>query len=183
MPQEDAFKQEFSYSLGFELMTEKLFGHSHFSLGYGLGMTSSHLENNLNIVTDPVSQKSQYSFLSTDTAYNKNRQVLQYVEIPIEFRFRFKSNRKGRYFRFYPLVKLGYQFRSYSHFENGQYSVVHFNIQDMNRWRVVAGLRTGFWIFNLYTTYELTPLFQEVIVGETDFSQFRTLSVGLSVSL
>jgi hypothetical protein len=183
MPQSEELKQEFSYSLGFEFLFERLFGRSHYSWASGIGFSSFHYNNNLNIETDPISQKSVYTFLSPDTARDMNRQVLQYLEIPIELRYRSRPNKKGRYFRFYPQVKVGYQVRSYNHFVDGNYSVVQFGIQDMNRWRFSAGLRTGFWIFNLYTSYEFTPLYDQIIVGETDLSKFRTLTVGLSVSL
>lgn len=175
-------KQNFGYNIGFSFMREKLFGTSHFSLGFGLGFSSYTYSNNLNITTDPATEQSVYQFLDNDTAYDQNKQVLQYLEVPIEFRFRSRSNRKGRYFRFYPFVKAGYQIRSYNHFVKGNYSVVDFNIRDLNRWRVLAGIRTGYWIFSFYASYELTPLYQEVVVGESDLSEWRTLNLGLSIS-
>lgn len=175
-------KQEVGTSVGFELMHEQLIGRSHFSVGFGLGYTSFNYNNNLNIVTDPYSQQSQYQFLGADTTYGKNRQVLQYIEVPIELRYRSKVNRKGRYFRFYPFIKIGYLLKSYNHFEDGKYSVVHFNIQGLNRWRATVGLRTGIWIFNLYATYDLTSLYQPIEVEGVDLSEFRGASVGLSVS-
>jgi len=103
--------------------------------------------------------------------------------VPIELRFRSTSNKKGRYWRFYPYVKLGFQVKSYNLFKVGDYKIHDFKITDSNKFRASAGIRLGFWIFNIYANYELTPLYKSVIIGSTDLSDFRTVNLGLSVSM
>ncbi|MCT4623429.1 MAG: PorT family protein [Schleiferiaceae bacterium] len=182
VPPSGELTQKLGYSLSFAFMGETLFGHSHWSLGYGLGFGAYHYNNNLNITTNPNTQLSEFTFLTPDTAYQQNRQIFQYIEVPLELRYRTTSNKKGRYLRIYPHVKFGFNVRSYTVFVNEKYSTAHFNIQQTNWYRVSAGVRLGYWIFNLYANYELTPMYKEVIVGNTDLSQFRTLNVGLSLS-
>ena len=185
MPQSDELKQRPGYSISFSLMTEKLFGVSHWSLGYGLGFGSYHYNNNLNVRTDSATQKPVYSLLE-DGTYDINRQSFQYIEVPIELRYRTKSNRKGRYIRIYPYVKLGARVRDFSLFSRGDYSVSHHGNKGSEWFKASGGIRFGYWIFNLYANYDLTPLYKKDVNVENstlELSKFRTLNVGLSVSL
>jgi hypothetical protein len=185
LPQSIELKQRPGYSISFSLMNEHLFGVSHWSLGYGIGFGSYHYNNNLNVRTDSSTQEAVYSLLD-EGSYDINRQSFQYLEVPIELRYRTTSNKKGRYIRIYPYVKLGARVRDFSTYSKGDYSVAHFSNKGSEWFRASGGLRFGYWIFNLYANYELTPLYKEEVNVENssiELSKFRTLNVGLSVSL
>ncbi len=183
LPDSKDITQTIGYSISFSFMHEIVFGRSHWSLGYGLGFGSYQYNNNLNIKNDPTTKLPVYTLLPSDSAYDINRQTIQYFEIPIELRFRTTSNKKGRYLRIYPQIKLGFRVKSFSLFKTGDYSVANFGLQDTKKFRAAVGMRFGYWIFTLYGNYELTPLYQSVIIGETDLANFRTINLGLSISL
>lgn len=185
LPQSEDFKQKLGYSISFSLMNEALFGVSHWSFGYGIGFGAYHYSNNLNVRTDSATEQAVYSLLD-EGSYDANRQTFQYIEVPLELRYRTISNKKGRYIRIYPYVKLGAKVRDFSLFAKGDYSVAHFSNKGSNWFRASGGIRFGYWIFNLYANYELIPLYKadiNVENSEIDLSKFRTLNVGLSVSL
>ena len=190
MPQSEGLIQKPGYSISFSLMGEHLFGVSHWSLGYGIGFGSYNYSNNLNVRTDSASQQTIYSLISKEQYESesdkvKNRQTLQYIEFPIELRYRTMSNKKGRYIRIYPYVKLGIRVREFSLYQRGDYAVVYFNTKGSEWFRASGGIRFGYWIFNLYANYELTPLYSadvKVINSSLNLSELRTLNVGLSVS-
>ncbi len=185
MPQSEELVQRPGYSISFSLMGEKLFGVSHWGFGYGIGFGAYHYNNNLNVRTDSASGDAIYSLLE-DGSYDINRQTFQYIEVPLELRYRTMSNNKGRYIRIYPYVKLGAMVRDFSLYSRGDYSVAHFSNKGSEWFRASAGIRFGYWIFNLYANYELTPLYKTDVTFENsplELSKFRTLNVGLSVSL
>ena len=183
LPDSKDIKQEFGYSVSFSFMHELRFGRSHWSLGYGLGYGFYNYYNNLNIKNDPSTQQPVYTVLPSDSTYDLNRQSFQYIELPLELRFRTTSNKKGRYWRIYPYVKIGFRVKSYNLFEVGTYKVRDSKIQDSKKFKAGAGIRFGYWIFTLYGNYDLTPLYESVIIGETDLANFRTVNLGLSISM
>lgn len=191
LPQSEGLIQKPGYSISFSLMGEQLFGVGHWSIGYGVGFGSYNYSNNLNVRTDSASQESIYSLIPKDQYESesdkvKNRQTIQYIEFPIELRYRTMSNKKGRYIRIYPYVKLGIRVREFSLYQSGNYAVAHFNNKGSEWFRASGGIRFGYWIFNLYANYELTPLYNTDVKVENsnlNLSELRTLNVGLSVSL
>lgn len=175
--------QEFGHSISFALMNEVLFGVSHWSFGYGLGFGAYNYNNNLNIKVNPTTQLPEYQFLPADSTYDVNRQSLQYIEVPLELRFRTRSNKKGRFLRIYPFIKGGVRVKSLSIFKNGSYSVAQLKLEDTEWWRAAAGIRLGYSIFSLYANYEISSIYKSVQVGETNLKDFRTLNLGVSLSL
>ncbi len=181
----DALTQKWN-SNGWQLMfmRETLFGRrSHWSIGYGLGFTSSYWHTNLAIKPVPNNTDRQYAYLPSDSTYRKNSFSSSYIDIPIEFRFRTKSNEKGQYFRFYFGGLIGYRIGSYSKFIDGDYSVKYYKIKDLATWQYGVFARTGFWFFNVYAYYGLNPVFANLKNGPEGIDQMQNLSVGISLSL
>lgn len=180
--------EESARSQGWQIMfmyESPLGRRSHFSVGYGLGFTGNNWHSNLRITTNPGGGNLNYSYLSTDSSYSKNRFSSSYIDLPVELRFRSKSNGTGRYFRLYVGALVGYKMGSFSQFKAGDYNVKHFKINDLSRWHYGVFVRTGFWLFNLYAYYGLNPVFDP---GRSDFypaglKQMQSLSIGLSVSI
>lgn len=166
-----------------QLMNETyLRAGSHFSLGYGLGISNYYYHNNLRISTNPNGGDLNYSWL-TDTTYKTNRFSASYIDIPIEFRYRSNTNKYGRYYRFYVGALVGYRINSFSHFKNGDYSVKHYRINDLARWHYGVYMRTGFWIFNIFAYYGINPTFDSTPAGWEALKDIHSLQLGVSISL
>lgn len=166
-----------------QFMNEFYFGtKSHFSLGYGLGVSTFNYHNNLRITTAPSGNIS-YAWLAADSTYERNRLSASYVDIPVEIRFRSNTNKYGRYFRFYLGGLVGYRFSSNSHFKNGDYSITHHRIRDLANWHYAVYMRTGFWIFNLFASYNINPTFKTNPQDWEMLNTIHSLQLGVSVSL
>ena len=168
------------------LMYESPLGRrSHFGLAYGLGFTGNYWHTNLRITTNPGGGNLNYSYLPSDSTYKKNRFSSSFIDIPVEFRYRSKSDKKGRYFRFYLGGLVGYRIGSFSQFREGSYNVKHFNIDDLTRWHYGAFVRTGYWLFNLYVYYGFNSVFDPSRSDNypVGLDKMQSLSVGISVSL
>jgi len=168
-----------------QILNETFFGRkSHWSFGYGLGFTGSFWHTNLDVQTFPGTQANEFTFLPADSVYRLNRLSGQYIDVPLEFRYRSKSNKKGQYYRCYFGGFAGVRVASFSHFRSEDYSVKQSNIIEMNRWHYGVFLRTGWYIYNLYVQYNLNPVFnQNPVGGPSDLNKMRNLTVGLSISL
>lgn len=166
------------------LMRESLFSRrSHWGIAYGLGFSSNFWHNNLNIKAVPNSPELEYTYLPSDSSYNANRFSASYIDLPIEFRYRTKSNNRGQYFRFYFGGLVGYRINSYSAFKSTDYSVKYYKINDLAKLRYGVFLRTGWWLFNIYAYYGINTVFQSNAVVPAGIDKMHQFSLGLSVSL
>ena len=183
----EALEQKWN-SQGWQLMLmyENLFGkRSHWGIGYGLGFSVNYWYTNLRITTNPGGGPLNYGYLPSDSTYRCNRFSASYIDLPVEIRFRAKSNRKGQYFRFYFGGLVGYRINSFSQFRHDDYNVKHYRMNDLARWQYGVFVRTGWWLFNAYVYYGLNPVFGNLPEGEglEGLDQLQNLSVGLSISL
>jgi len=174
-------------SQGWQLMfmrETRLGLRSHFAFAYGLGFSTNYWHTNLNIKTLPQGGIS-YQYLPTDSTYKTNRFSANYIDLPIEFRYRSKSNHKGRYFRLYVGGLVGYKINSFSEFKESNYNVKFYKITDLASWHYGVFVRTGFWLFNLYAYYGLNPVFSDIKVGNAPegLGDMHSFSLGLSISL
>jgi hypothetical protein len=168
------------------MMWENLFGkRSHWGIAYGPGFSVNYWHTNLNITTGPNGGPLNYTYLPSDSSYNRNRFSASYFDIPVEIRYRSTTDKKGRYFRFYVGGLIGYRINSFSQIKVNDYNVKHYRINDISRWQYGVFLRTGYWLFNLYVYYGINPVFGDLAEGQgfEGLDQMQSLSIGLSLSL
>jgi len=167
-----------------QILNERSFGiKSHLGLGYGLGISNFYYHNNLRISTNAGNDKLNYTWLAQDSTYNTNRFSATYLDVPIELRYRSNTNKYGHYFRFYVGALVGVRINSFSHFRNNDYSVKNYRINDMAQWHYAVFVRTGFWLFNLYACYSLSPTFTSAPTGWEGLKDIHSLQLGISLSL
>ena len=156
---------------------------SHFSLGYGLGVSNYYYHTNLRITSNTGGGNLNYAYLPADSSYSRNRLSASYIDIPIEIRYRSNTNTYGRYFRFYAGALIGYRVNSFSHFKTGDYSIKHYHIADLARWHYGVYVRTGFWIFNAFVYYGINPTFETTPSGWEALQDIKSLQLGISICL
>lgn len=167
-----------------ELMNEFLLkARSHFSLGYGVGISTFNWRTNLSITSSPGTGQLNYGYLPADSVYDVNRFSSTFMDVPVEVRFRSNTNKHGRYWRFYIGGQLGYRLNSASLFRTGDYSVKHYRINDLATWHYGFFVRTGYWLFNVYAYYGINPVFKNTAYGWENIKDMRSLTLGLSISL
>jgi hypothetical protein len=169
-------------SLGYNvsLMFDKVIAKKNtFSIGYGL--TFSHYNNKTN--KEFVRNFDDGFTLLEDFDENipivRNKFTANYIEIPLEFRFRTKGR---KHFKFLIGGKIGYQLNSFTkqvtEDDGIRLNTRNYSFPDDNKLRYGATVRMGLRNYALFASYYFSPLFQD-----NSSSQLNPISVGISFSL
>ena len=167
------------YNLQFLL--ESRVGESIFSIGYGLGYTSSNFHHNLRIDSDPVTGTEVYRFIPDTTSFRRNKLNTKFIELPIEFRFRPKL-KNGYSLRLYAGGKVGYLIESYARYSDEQIKFDDYLLDEINPLSYGIYLKIGYRLFSLYGYYGLNPVFTGGQVNGQSLNTGRHLSFGISIS-
>lgn len=165
------------------VMRDFLLGTSHFSVGIGLGLSTHNYHTNLRFSVQPDGT-DVFALLADTVSYSRNKITAQYLEIPVELRFRSNVNGRGRFFRFSLGFKGGLRLKAYSRFRDEKIHVVYYGLNEVTKWRYGVYTRIGFGYMSLYAFYQLNPVFDTGVLenGEA-LDRMNSLSVGLSLSL
>jgi hypothetical protein len=169
-------------SLGYNvsLMFDKVISSQNtFSIGYGL--TFSHYNNKTD--KDFVRDYSEGSTLLVDfdenTDFVRNKFTANYIELPVEFRFRTKGR---KHFKFLIGGKIGYQLNSFTQQvisnDGARLNSRNYSFPDINPLRYGATVRFGLRNYAVFAAYHFSPLFRDV-----ESVHLNPISVGLSLSL
>jgi len=143
----------------FALMFDKPIGKSAFSFGYGIGLFSHNFHSNADFVRQLDSTRS---FVSTRMEPYKrevslNRYAQKVLEIPIEFRFRTKTDRQ---FKIHLGGKIGYVVNDFRSVKDGDGKVRTYDIKNINPLRYGINFRIGFEHLALSASYYFTQIFK-----------------------
>lgn len=109
----------------------------------------------------------------------KNKFGANYIEIPLELRFRTKGI---QHFKFYVGGKIGYAINAFTKevdkINSKKYSTKEVNFPDLNRWRYGVTARIGIRNFAIYAAYYFSPLFKS-----DESTQLYPISMGITFSL
>jgi hypothetical protein len=181
------------------------FGRSRFSFnpGFGLSMERFKWKNGVTLYNraeaNVNAQVEAYEFISAPTFLNANVRksmfVNNYVEVPLELRFDTKPEDISRSINIAVGVRAGWLYDSFvkiKYREEGQTK----KLKDKQDWgltqlRYGVSLRVGIGAFNIFTFYNLTPLFQEdkapfnestlTTIGTTP-TTMQTFTAGISIN-
>ncbi|HIP35646.1 MAG TPA: hypothetical protein EYG85_02200 [Crocinitomix sp.] len=146
-------------------------GYSHFSIRH---------TGKFNFYSNPLPNQSAYSVLTPDTTSNSwiNRTVINFLEVPFEFRIRSRKERPK--FKFYPGFKAGYMVGIYHKWRVGtvfkDLKYKEFNFPDLQRFHYGPTLRIGLNNIMLFAYYDMTYLFTS-----EKSSQLQLFSAGISI--
>ncbi len=146
------------------------FGSSDFSFAVGLGIGTHNLHFNADIFKDSLG----FSYFDNrEDALDKNKLVLSFIDIPLEFRFRTK---RQNVFRFSLGGKIGYNINNHIKRIDKGYKVKTYKVKDINPLRYGVTLRVGYKMYNFFAYYSLSTLFKKD-KGE----KMAPLSIGVSI--
>lgn len=148
-----------------------------YSIAIGLGYSINSLRQNL-MITRAEDGEITYQPIPENVNVSRNRLGLQYIELPIEFRWRTSTFDSHKFWRIYSGFKLDYLVRDCSRYTlEGVTNVVSGN-KDFNK--IQYGIFTSFgyntWNFHVY--YGLNSLFKSGEIEERTLS-ITTLNLGL----
>jgi hypothetical protein len=184
------FKQGFwgSRTLNLYYQYPLRFGRSKFSFNPGLGVSLERFKLKNNYSLNPIpNTEGSYSLYNTDTVFSgvkKSMIVANYFEIPLEFRFDSKPEDVATSFNFAVGARAGILFDGLTKIkykEDGETKTLK-NKQNhgLNPFRYGVYTRIGVGGFNLFFTYNLTPLFEKD--KGPDKTTMSTFTTGISIN-
>lgn len=170
------------YSIGINtsLMFDIPFTKSN-TIGFGWGVGFSHYNNHTKTNFDRNFEENTTTLSDLDNTLDikRSKYAANYLEIPIEFRFRTKGI---KHFKFLIGAKVGYQLNAYTktveEIEGREYKFKSFNFPDNNSLRYGATVRIGFRNISLYGAYFFSSLF-----NDSQSVNLNPVNIGLSFSL
>jgi len=147
-----------------------------FSIAPGIGYAVQNY--NYNLIVNGSDQLPQYELISDSTYYEKNKLSLNYIDIPIEFRWRNSTAESHKFWRVYTGVKFSYLFHSRSKFVGDGGKTLVINNDDLNKFRYSVYLAAGYNTWNLYVQYGLNPIFKEGSVNGSSLDM-SSVNIGL----
>ena len=165
-----------SIGFNFSVMFDKPIGNSPFSFGYGFGIFSHNFHGNSEFVYHLDSTNSQ--FITKLEPYKRdislNRYAQKLLEIPIEFRFRTKTDRQ---FKIHVGGKVGYVLNDFRSVRDSEGKVRVYDIKNINPLRYGVNFRIGFEQFAITASYYFTEIFKK----DKGVNGITPYSVGIAI--
>lgn len=170
----ESFKQR-GYSLGFNFAFMKEYAFkkgSAFRFAWGLGFSSHNVHHNGQFTYDEEEDFTNFSTIPASTDYKKNKLSMNYVELPVEFRFRTQND---THFRIYAGFKGGVLVNVHSKLVQEDKTIKVTGLENTEIFRYGPTFRIGLKGFSLFGFYSLSNIFEKD-KGE----EFLPVSAGLS---
>ncbi|MFP4064167.1 MAG: porin family protein [Bacteroidales bacterium] len=185
-------------------MQDMPMGRSNFSIAAGLEFSSHNLYSDhryLFYPDHPLSQEEKYDFAPLRRDYDKNKLSLNYLEVPVQFRYRTRG--LNRTFRIYAGIKAGYLVNAHTKYEGKDNYLLQDGIHlyeeledllsdtytreiktkehrlgNLADYRIGLTAMVGYGSLNLHLYYPLTKIFED-----NSASDMYPVSVGVSLIL
>ncbi len=147
-----------SVGFNFAFMFDKPIGRSSFSFGYGLGIYGHNYHSNANFlyVNDSISHSQITKLKPLKSDYKTNSYSEKILEIPLELRYRSKTDRK---FKVALGIKGGYVINDFRKLENNDEKIKVYNTKNINRLRYGVNFRIGVEQFCFTACYYISEVF------------------------
>jgi hypothetical protein len=155
---------------------EKQFGAGNVAFAWGIGFSSQNFHTNGELMQDINADSSYFSPARLDTInYDLNKLSLNYLDIPLELRFRTNANAKGNRLKLALGFKLGVLLNAHTKFDDGDTKVKTYHLKNIPDLHYGLTARLGFGHIGVSYFMSLTTLFNE---GEG--KKIFPYSIGLS---
>jgi hypothetical protein len=146
------------------------------AIAAGLGYSINNF--NQNLLISEIPDGYDYSVIDEELAYDKNKIIIHYVELPIEIRWRTSTPQSHKFWRVYTGLKCSYMVFNRYKFQDGDDRYSLSSIDDLSKFQYGAYIATGYNTWNLNVYYGFNPLFKSAKLNGEDIDM-RTLNVGL----
>ncbi len=144
-----------------------------FAAGFGYSI-NNYNENLLITTTDG---KANYSVIN-GTNYEKNKLILHYVDLPIEFRWRTSTPESHKFYRIYGGFKISYLVYDYSKFIGEPQDFIVSNNTDLSKIQYGTYVDFGYNGLNFYVYYGLNSIYKTGIIDNKNID-LKTVNFGL----
>lgn len=145
-----------------------------FAFAAGLGYSINNY--NQNILT--TENNGVYSYNLINSSYSINKQILHYLEIPLEIRWRNSTPESHKFWRVYAGFKLGYLVYDRAKFEDDTQLIRVTNNLDFNKFQYGTYLAMGNNTINAYVYYGLNPMYKSGLLDNNSLN-IKTINFGL----
>jgi hypothetical protein len=163
-----------SISLGF-LRDMPINKKRTWAIAAGLGYSYNALNQNIGIVEN--NNENTYSII--ETAFNKNKLVLHYIEFPLEIRWRNSTPESHKFWRIYTGIKLSYLVYNQYRFEGSGITIEQTGNKDLNKFQYGSYIAAGWNTWNVYLYYGFSPIFKDTTINTNASLKLNTLNIGL----
>ncbi|MNK14878.1 hypothetical protein D3C87_330090 [compost metagenome] len=149
-----------------------------YAIAAGLGYSYNNIKHNLAVIN--IDGKNTYQTIDK-ADFDKNKLVLHYLELPIEFRWRNSNEIDHKFWRVYLGFKVSYLFYDKAQYEpDGNTTIKVRNDKNMNTFIYGTYISAGWNTWNFYAYYGLTPIYNSVPIGN-EGQKLTTNSVNLGL--
>ncbi|WP_342155067.1 porin family protein [Joostella sp. CR20] len=146
--------------------------------GLGAGLSFNALYTDL-LATEEADGSISYQAVPDDISYKRNKLSLNFVEFPIEFRWRSSVAEDYRFWRIYSGVRISYLFSGNSKFVTDS-ETIKFKNPDIRDLQYGIYLSFGYNTWNFYAQYDLTNVFEDDLYTVNNESlELSVLKAGL----
>jgi len=173
-------QNKISPSLGFGFLRDMPINKNRtISIAAGLGYSINILNDNLYTYTASDANSTRvYEIISSDIYFTKNRLTTQYLDFPIEIRWRNSTFESHKFWRIYTGFKLSYLIHDKYTFENDLGTTVLKNDPNLNKLQYGCYISSGWNTLNAYLYYGLNPIYKNTEVnGQSNKMNFFTLGL------
>jgi len=146
------------------------------SIALGLGYSYNNIKHNLAVTQE--NGKSIYAIKDEGT-FDKNKLVLHYLDVPLEFRWRNSDSISHQFWRVYAGFKVSYLFYDKAQYKpntGGNFKTI--NDPNINRIQYGAYLSAGWNTWNFYGYYGFTPIYDTAMI-DGERLKMHTIKIGL----
>lgn len=166
----------FNASMMFDLALTR---NNMLAIGIGLGYSYFNNKSKLQFSRNfDENTTTAMKYLPKDQP-SKNKFGANYIEIPLELRFRTKG---VQHFKFYVGGKIGFAMNAFTKevdkIDGKKYASKTVNFPDLNRWRYGVTARIGIRNFAFFAAYYFSPMFKS-----SESIQLYPISMGITLSL
>lgn len=140
----------------------------------GLGYRLSILNQNIGV---PENGNSE-DYMILNTAFEKNKLILHYLELPIELRWRTSTPESHKFWRIYTGIKLSYLIYDQYKLNAPDVKIRQTQNPDLQELHYGAYISAGWNTWNIYAYYGFNPIFKSAKIDGQDL-KMNIFNVGL----
>lgn len=165
-----------SIGMNIALMFDRAFGNSNFTLGYGIGFFSHNFHSNADFIysRDTINGGFNTTLSPFSRPVSLNRYAEKILEVPVELRFRTKTDRQ---FKIHVGGKIGYVVNNFRSIRDNEGKIRVYDIKNVNPLRYGVNFRIGFEQFAVTVNYYLSEVFNK----DKGPAGIHPFSIGLAI--
>lgn len=140
----------------------------------GLGYAINNYNQNIQVFENS-NNTIDYQIINTD--YEKNKLVTNYIELPVELRWRNSTPESHKFWRVYAGFKASYLVYNYNKYVDGSGTQIINSNPDLNKLQLGTYLSFGYNTINFNVYYGLSPIYKTAKI-DNELINMRSLNFG-----